>query len=280
MNTIWQDIDRVDSEYVKLVAPTLNVDYFNKLSIISHSTIIEGSTLTLSEAFNLIEKGTPATGKHIDHHNMVLDHYEALEFVLQSAQQKAPITVDFIRLICAKTMRRTGKIVNSALGSTDESSGDLRKVNVSAGGHFFVDQTKVPSLLRKLADNISHSISSVKTSQEIYTLAFEAHFDLVSIHPFTDGNGRTSRLLMNCIEAYHNKPLTIVQSSDKAIYFDTLNQCSREKSTQPIINFLAGQHITFLTRQIEAYSEQRNVEVKSANIRTKNESSSGYSLFY
>jgi len=44
---------------------------------------------------------------------------------------------------------------------------------------------------------------------------FDAHFQLVSIHPWEDGNGRTSRLLMNYIQHFHNEPLSIENSTDK-----------------------------------------------------------------
>ena len=53
---------------------------------------------------------------------------------------------------------------------------------------------------------------------EQLNLAFDAHFNLVGIHPYYDGNGRTSRLLMNYIQAYYGQPLAIVRSENKALY--------------------------------------------------------------
>jgi len=51
----------------------------------------------------------------------------------------------------------------------------------------------------KLASSLNEKIKTVSTVQEKIEISFAAHFDLVSIHPFYDGNGRTSRLLMNYI---------------------------------------------------------------------------------
>ena len=274
---IWNQIDLTDIEYQNSVAPSLNIDEFNKIAITSHSTRIEGSTLTMSEVLNLIENGTPATGKPILHQNMVLDHYEALIFVLDHAKQKHPITDSFIRTVGAKVMRRTGKTVNSVLGNTDESAGDYRKVNVSAGGHFFVDCSKVVPLIDSFIKNINDKITKASTPEQIYTLAFECHFDLVSIHPFTDGNGRASRLFMNYVEAYHAKPLTVVYSEDKASYYESLALSDKIKSTQPIKEFLAQQHVKFLRQHIEAYKKQTSIDITPKQERGNN---IGYSLFF
>ena len=279
-DSIWALVDKVDNEYINSVGTILNIVDFNKIAITSHSTRIEGSTLTISEAINLIEKGTPATGKPLIHQNMVMDHYEALEFVLEQAKKKTDVSISFIQEIASKTMRRTGKIVNSVLGNTDESRGDLRKVNVSAGGNFFVDQSKVSNLLNRLVSNLAISLAKVSSTKEIYTLAFQAHFDLVSIHPFTDGNGRTSRLIMNYIEAYHDKPLTVVHAEDKPQYIDALNASRKNESTEPIIDFLANQHVKFLSNQLTQYQKQKSLGIRPIQNETGFKKDSGYSMFF
>lgn len=277
----WRELELVDSQYSSTLDTVLNVQEFNKIAITSHSTRMEGSTLTLSEAVNLIEKGIPATGKPIDHQNMVLDHYEALEFVLERASKKSVVDLPLIKSIASKTMRRTGRIVNSVLGNTDETLGELRRVNVSAGGKYFVDQSKVLEMLDRLILNIGKNMAQVKSVQEIYTFAFETHFDLVSIHPFTDGNGRVSRLLMNFIEAYHHKPLTLVHQEDRATYFDSLKDSDKSKSTQPIVEFLARQHIKFLTSQIVSYQKGIKAEVKAEEKKPiEKDKTPGYSMFF
>ena len=276
-DTIWKAVEDTDREYISVLGQVLNVYDFNKVAITSHSTRIEGSTLTITEAQNLIEKGIQATGKPIDHQNMVLDHYEALEFVLAKAKSKTPITIDFIRALASITMKRTGKVVNSVLGDRDESKGDFRKVNVSAGGHFFVDQSKVEEMMKKYVSNINHFLTTVRSSEEIYTLAYTAHFDLVSIHPFTDGNGRVSRLIMNYIEACHERPLTVVHAEDKATYIDKLKLCDQSKSVDPIVEFLAQQHTKYLDSLLKAYKEQINLEAKKASSKDRD---NNFSLFF
>lgn len=54
------------------------------------------------------------------------------------------------------------------------------------------------------------------------SLAAEAHYKLVSIHPFIDGNGRTARLLMNCLLMMHGYPPAIIRPRDRAAYLGAL----------------------------------------------------------
>lgn len=99
--------------------------------------------------------------------------------------------------------------------------------------------------------------NAVRTNDELYQLSFDVHFYLVSIHPRFDGNGRTSRLLMNYIQNYHNKPMSIVFLEDKSDYIKVLNDTRQNDNMNVFRSFMASQHIKFLTREIEKY-EQRN----------------------
>jgi Fic family protein len=272
---IWQQIEILTGKFNKGAGQVLNVNEFNQIAITSHSTRIEGSTLTLNESVTLIEKGIPAAGRPILHQNMVLDHHEALLFILQAAKYKTPVTISFLQQMASLVMRRTGKKVNSILGDTDEAKGDFRMVNVSAGGHFFVGYDKVKSLTEKLVLKIQNEIDNVKSAEEIHRLSFIVHFDLVSIHPFTDGNGRTSRLLMNYIQAYHNQPLTVVQAESKTAYIESLDESRKKQSTEPITMFLAQQHLSWLNKLEQDFQNSLKSEVKG-NLNK----GLGYSIFY
>lgn len=96
------------------------------------------------------------------------------------------------------------------LGEIDASQGMFRKGNVSAGGSYFVNYDKVEPYTLSLTKKLQASIEQELTVEEKLQLSFSTHFDLVSIHPFYDGNGRTSRLLMNFIQQYFHLPLAIV----------------------------------------------------------------------
>lgn len=266
MQDIWHDIEQATDAYQKTAGKALNANQFSLYSITHHSTKIEGSTLTAEETNVLLEKGLSIGGKPIEHQNMVLDHDEALTFVLKQAAAKRALSIAFLQEIAAALMRRTGKVVNSVLGTTDEKKGEFRKVPVTAGGHYFVDAQKIPSLTASLVEKVQHELLAVRTMKEILTLSFTAHFDLVSIHPFTDGNGRTSRLLMNYIQAYHELPLTLVDANDRAAYIDALNRSRTLASKEPIVQFLAAQHLNMLTRQLAAFQASKDISAKGYSL--------------
>jgi Fic family protein len=72
----------------------------------------------------------------------------------------------------------------------------------------------------------------------------------VSIHPFGDGNGRVSRLLMNYILEYHKQPLALIFSEDKADYFQALENSREQESLTPFRNFMYAQQTKFFEQEI------------------------------
>lgn len=102
----------------------------------------------------------------------------------------------------------------------------------------------------------------VSTIKEILSLSFDAHYDLVQIHPFGDGNGRTSRLLMNFIQRYHGQPLTIVYTEDKADYINALNKARKEEDLNFFREFMCSQHIKHLEWEIRKSQELKKDQGK------------------
>ena len=89
-------------------------------------------------------------------------------------------------------------------------------------------------------------------------LSFDAHFNLVSIHPYYDGNGRTSRLLMNFIQAYYGLPLAIVQSENKAAYIQALVDTSEQENIQIFRDFMYDEYTSLLGEEIRKFTEMKN----------------------
>lgn len=253
----WDQIDDLLKEYHSLkINEAYNHALFNRIAITFHSTSIEGSTLTEAEAEVLIESGIAAKGKPLDHNNMVKDHYDALVFACGEAAKEREISTEFIQQINAHVMRSTGGIVNQMGGSFDSSKGELRKGSVIAGNTTFPDHKKVPDLLNKFVASVDELNKKVKSTKEILSLSFQAHFRLVDIHPFVDGNGRTSRILMNFIQAQHNLPMGVVHKDAKADYIDALNESRKVESVGPITDFMAKEYARFLEEQITQAKKQ------------------------
>lgn len=206
---------------------------FNQYVITHHSTAIEGSTLTETETQLLLDEGITPKGKPLLHSLMVEDHYKALLMVIGEAKKKAPISLAFIQSINACVMKNTSTLVERLQKQMKEVSGD----------------------------------------NEMLELSFSAHFDLVTIHPFYDGNGRTSRLLMNFLQQYFGLPLAIVFKEDKQEYFDALIATRKQEKMEPFYQFMHGQYKKLLLSEINNYVNSGKMEPK----RNKNK---GLSLFF
>lgn len=243
-------------EYMRLnLSTVIDFDKFNQYSIVHHSSTIEGSTLSVIETQLLIEQGTTPKGKPLAHSQMVIDHFKALQYILESSKSKVPITPLFIQEINGKVMKSTGSSYNTPLGTVEASKGEFRKGNVTAGGSYFVGFDKVPKLVDELCKAIQQKQLSLNTIEEKLQLSFDAHFDLVTIHPFYDGNGRTSRLLMNYIQHLSGLPMAIVHQEDKAEYYQTLIDTRKSENIHIFRDFMARQMEKQMLSEIAQYKD-------------------------
>ena len=98
---------------------------------------------------------------------------------------------------------------------------------------------KVPAKVDELCVLLQEKQKTVGTFREQYELSFNAHLNLVTIHPWVDGNGRTVRLLMNYIQfCYHLFPTKIFKE-DREEYILSLRQCQDEETNQPFFKCCA-----------------------------------------
>ncbi len=256
---MWQELESALNEFEKLeLQKVIDFEAFSRIAITHHSTSIEGNTLTLEETTLLLTQGITSRGKPLSEHNMVKDHYEALAFCLENAAAKVVLTPVFLKQLNALVNKNTEQVRNTALGVCDDTKGDFRPGNVSAGATYFVNFNKVVSMAEELCEKLQAKIYTATTNREIYQLSFDAHYYLVSILPWFDGNGRASRLLMNFIQAYHGKPLSMVFIEDKAAYIKSLNDTRAVDDLDIFRNFLCGQHIKYLRQEIGKFQKKDN----------------------
>ncbi|MBX9781832.1 MAG: Fic family protein [Chitinophagaceae bacterium] len=260
---MFSETEPILNEYHQLnLSEVIDFEKFNNYSITHHSTTIEGSALTEVETRLLLDEGITPAGKPLLHSLMVQDHYQALLFAAEAAKQKQPVHISFIQTLNAKIMRQTGSIYQTAFGEIDASKGMFRKGNVSAGATYFVNFDKVEKLVAELAETISGKMQTINTTEEQLNLAFDAHFDLVTIHPFYDGNGRTSRLLMNFIQLFFQLPPAIVFKEDKAAYFEALQDARKTEDISVFRTFMYAQYRKQLGNEIEKYKKLQSSDTK------------------
>lgn len=248
---------KVLSEYDSLgIKEQLDYDKFYLYSIITHSTAIEGSAVTEIENQLLFDEGI-SPSKTLAEQFMNLDLKAAYEKAFELADKHTQITTELLCSLSAILMKNTGSEYNTIAGSFSSAKGELRLLNVSAGrgGKSYMAWQKVES---KLADfcswlNEKRNTISKNDIEAVYALSFEAHYRLVYIHPWSDGNGRMSRLLMNMIQKEFGVLPSVVKKEKRAEYIKSLAESQENDNSQLFLDFMLNQHIDNILEQISEY---------------------------
>ena len=249
------------NEYKRLgIAEQIDYDKFYLYSLITHSTAIEGSTVTEIENQLLFDEGISAKGRTMQEQLMNLDLKKAYEQAIRLAKSHTDFSVEMLKELSSIVMKNTGSQYNTVQGSFDASKGDLRLVNVTAGsgGKSYLNYAKVPSKLTTFCQEMNKRRLVLADSKDIleqYLLSFDAHFQLVTIHPWADGNGRMSRLIMNYIQFEFGLVPTKVKKEDKAEYIQALIESREQDNTLPFREFMLREHLTNLRKEIENFKQ-------------------------
>ena len=275
-------------EYHSLgIAEQIDYQKFYLYSIITHSTAIEGSTVTEIENQLLFDEGITAKGRSLQEQMMNLDLKAAYEHSMQLARQHTDFSIEMLKELSAIVMKNTGVSYNTAQGSFDASKGDLRLVGVTAGigGRSY---QKVPAKLAELCQLINRrrselraKLASTMTSLdggrpkvnqrrqtllndtdiiEQYLLSFDAHYQLVTIHPWVDGNGRMSRLVMNHLQYELGLVPAKIIKEDKAEYILALVDSREQESLEPFREFMMEEHTRNITKEIDAFKKSQDAD--------------------
>ena len=248
-------------EYKQLgIAEQIDYDKFYLYSLITHSTAIEGSTVTEIENQLLFDEGISAKGRTMQEQLMNLDLKKAYEQAIRLAKLHTDFSVEMLKELSSIVMKNTGSQYNTVQGSFDASKGDLRLVNVTAGagGKSYLNYAKVPSKLTTFCQEMNKRRWVLVDSKDIleqYLLSFDVHFQLVTIHPWADGNGRMSRLIMNYIQFEFGLVPTKVKKEDKAEYIQALIESREQDNILPFREFMLREHLTNLRKEIENFKQ-------------------------
>lgn len=256
------------------------IDYqkFYLYSIVTHSTAIEGSTVTEIENQLLFDEGIAAKGRSLTEQLMNVDLKDAYLHAFQITSDHLQYTPQLLQQISSLVMRRTGSKYSTIAGKFDSSKGEFRLCNVSAGfgGESYLAYNKVETAIKIFCQWLNDEIANIDKHNiaSCYRLSFEAHFRLVTIHPWVDGNGRTSRLVMNMIQKQLGIIPSIVTKEDKGEYIQALAE-SREKEDSTIAqDIMLRHHIANLNNRTKQYQNDvgvngRNVGVNNRNVGVK-----------
>lgn len=209
------------------------------------SNAIEGNTLTHSETAIVLEKGLTVRGKPMKDHLEAIDHKEALDYVRELASQDSPITELDIKSIHQLVLGRSNK------GEAGRYSPFERSVlgsNVS-----FPSPVEIAPLMEDFGRWLSRAANTPQ-------FAIEAHAQLVTIHPFSDGNGRTARLLMNLVLIKGGYPPALINPEDKPDYIDALELRQLTGDKTVFETFMAARLIESLDTYIEACEKELDAD--------------------
>lgn len=201
-----------------------------------HSNAIEGNTLTLGETKAILLDGITIAGKPLREHLEAVNHREALRLMTRLAQTGT-------RLLETEVLELHRAILT---GIQSEDAGVYRTVRVRVAGsmRIFPNPLKVPELMAAF-------VTDVNTLQaHPVVIAARAHYGLVAIHPFVDGNGRSARLLMNLLLLRHTYPPVLVPVELRARYYDAL-EAANNGDLEPFDALIAGVVIASLERVLE-----------------------------
>lgn len=177
-----------------------------------NSNAIEGNTLTLIETKVVLE-GITVGGKRLREHLEVINHQDAILYVEEIVSNKEELTELQIKNIHRLVLK----------GIDDENAGRYRKQNVIISG-----AKHIPPNQFILIDEM-HKFIEWYRSQDVRNMhpierAAKVHGEFVKIHPFSHGNGRTARLLLNLELMKSGYPPIVIKNDERVNYYESLDK--------------------------------------------------------
>lgn len=193
------------------------LDAYFRIGTTYSSNALEGNTLTLSETKVLLEDGITVGGKPLRECYEAVGHANAYDYMLEAARCEPFVFTETMILQLHKLFYQ---------GIDPDKAGVYRDHQVFISGTDYVPPraNEVPALMKGLVDTLNEQWASLHPVR----LAAFAHRKLVDIHPFTDGNGRTARLLMNLILVNKGYQIVIIPPVFRLEYINALKAAQRD----------------------------------------------------
>lgn len=230
LQNILTEIDVLKNELSKYrqfdsfrIAQALELEYTFE------SNKIEGNTLTLKETDLVINEGLTISGKSMREHLEALNHQEAIVYIKELMDKEFSINERELLNIHNLILR----------GIFPEDAGKYRTVQVMIKGSEHMPPQ--PFLVKQEMEELIIWYKTNYKKMHPVILAAEMHERLVTIHPFIDGNGRTSRLLMNLILLQHGYVIANIKgtSESRIKYYNALEKCQVTQNKEDFLLFIA-----------------------------------------
>ena len=191
-----------------------------------NSTAIEGNTLTLIQTKALLEDGVSVGGKQLREIYEVVNHQKAFAYVRRCIADDKPLDEGIVKDIHAQLME------NILVGGIYRQV----EVRISGAGH----RPPPPSEMYRQVKAFFADLPYKKDELNSIELAAWTHAEFVRIHPVEDGNGRTSRMIMNYQLMAHGFLPVSIAKENRLEYFDALETFAVEGNLEPFADMIAA----------------------------------------
>ena len=246
LKTILDEIDALKDTLNKFreldsfrIAQALELEYTFE------SNRIEGNTLTLRETDLVINEGLTISGKSMREHLEAINHVEAVTYIKQLIDRNFALNERELLSVHNLILR----------GIIPEDAGRYRKVQVMIKGSNYMPPQ--PFIAPKQMEDYFLWMEENKNKLHPVILAAEMHERLVTIHPFIDGNGRTSRLIMNLILLQNGYVIANIKGDyeTRMKYYQSLETAQTSGNKEDFILFVAQIEKECLQRYLDIISK-------------------------
>ena len=182
-----------------------------------HSAGIEGNTISLPATVSIILNGTLpiSSGATVREFYEIENHKQAFSNMLDHLESNDTLSVSIIKEVHADLTDRL-----------QYDKGQFKKnENLIIGAEFqTASPSETPFLVQQLVDNLEYRLENAATDKEKLERILDAHIQFERIHPFSDGNGRTGRVIMNYSLLQEGFPPLIIEKETKATYIELLSK--------------------------------------------------------
>lgn len=187
-----------------------------------HSSAIEGNTLSLVDTVSIILHNTVPGKTNLRELYEVANHKDAFEYIMNNVENHTEMSLTIIKDIHNILMDKL--LIDKGKFKAQENTIKGSEINTAS-------PQKTPYLMKQWVDNLKYQLEHADMNKDIIRIVVDFHIQFERIHPFTDGNGRAGRLLMNYVLMERGIPPLIIRLEDKSEYINILSKGDVDKFT-------------------------------------------------
>lgn len=178
-----------------------------------HNSAIEGNTITLPETVSIILEGTTPGNKSVREFYEIENHKEAFQYIFRLYANSEKLTVNVVKdihsLLLDRLQHDRGKFKSNQ--------------NAIVGAEFrTASPEETPMLMNQWVENTNYQLEHAKTTEDKLSILAESHIIFERIHPFSDGNGRTGRMILMYQSLLEFGVPIVINNNNRALYIQAL----------------------------------------------------------